>query len=86
MKVFYFDVWDGLSAHYDQLGLPLDGPEAAFEVAVLNAREMIEVAVPRGWEALTWSIHVRDDTGRRLFTLPLSVAPLDPHYGAGRLT
>ncbi len=81
MPTFYFGLWNGCRIRPDEYGVHLKGIEDAFETAVRTAREMMTNPRYKGEDRSGWAFHVHDDRGRRLFTLPFSVAVIDRHYG-----
>ncbi len=80
MPTFYFDLWDGHRIEPDEQGVELRGTEAAFEMAVRAAREMLADAQLKGADHSGWAFHVKDEQGRRLFTFRFTGALPEPHY------
>jgi hypothetical protein len=80
MPTFYFGLWNGQRIRPDEGGLPLEGAEEAFEMALEGARHLLDEARPTGEDRSDWAYHVHDDQGRRVFTVPFSIAARDPHY------
>ncbi len=80
MPTFYFDLWDGHRIEPDEQGVELRGTEAAFEMAVRAAREMLADAQLKGADHSGWAFHVKDEQGRRLFTFRFISALPEPHY------
>lgn len=74
MPTFYFDLWDGQRIDFDELGLELSGPEAAFEEAIHGARDMLREAHMKGRDPSGWSYQVKDEAGKTLFTVPFALA------------
>ncbi len=85
MPTFYFGVWDGHRIKPDEYGVRAKCPEDAFETAVTAARAMLAQSERMGEDRSGWAFHVHDERGWRLFTLPFSVATLDPHYQHARV-
>ncbi len=80
MPTFYFDLWDGHRIDPDEQGVELRGMEAAFEMAVRTAREMLADAQLKVQDRSGWAFRVHDEQGRRLFTFRFSNALPEPHY------
>ncbi len=80
MPTFYFGIWNGQRIKPDEYGVRAKSPEDAFETAVTAARAMLAQSERKGEDQSGWAFHVHDDRGWRLFTLPFSMAALDPHY------
>ena len=85
MPTFYFGISDGQRIDPDEEGFPASGIEAAFELAVRKARQMLAVGAAKGEDLSGWAFRVCDERGRWVFTLPFSVAAVDPHYRGARL-
>ncbi len=84
MPSFYFGLWNGQRIKPDEGGLPLEGAEEAFEMALEAARHLLNEARSTGEDRSGWAYHVHDEQGRRLFTVPFSIATPDPHYAWAR--
>jgi hypothetical protein len=80
MPTFYFGISDGYRINPDEDGFPASGIEAAYEMAVRKARHMLAMGEAKGEDLSGWAFRVYDGRGVRVFTLPFSVAPVDPHY------
>lgn len=80
MPTFYFGLWNGQRIKPDEGGLPLEGAEEAFEMAIEAARHLLNEAPSAGEDRSGWAYHVHDEQGRRVFTVPFSIAARDPHY------
>ncbi len=80
MPTFYFGISDGLRTDPDDEGFPASGIEAAYEIAVRKARHMLAVGASKGEDLSGWAFRVHDQWGGWVFTLPFSVATVDPHY------
>ncbi len=85
MSTFYFCIWNGHRIKPDERGVWLRGVEDAFELAVRMAREMLANAQSQGEDRSCWALRVHDERGKRLFTLPFSIAAPDPHYASTRV-
>ncbi len=84
MPIFYFGLWNGQRIKPDEGGLPLKGAEEAFEMALEAARHLLNEARSTREDRSDWAYHVHNEQGRRLFTVPFSIAALDPHYASTR--
>ena len=80
MPTYYFDLWNGQRLEPDECGVELSGLEAAFEMTVRTAREMLSDATIRGEDRSAWVFKVRDERGLPLLNFSLSAAAVDPHY------
>ncbi len=80
MPTFYFGLWNGQRIKPDEGGLPLEEAEEAFEMALEAARHLLNAACSAGEDRSGWAYHVHDEQGRRVFTVPFSIAARDPHY------
>ena len=81
MPRFYFDLHNDFDA-LDQEGKELDGIEDAREIALAEAREMIEASVAEGRVDLNHFIQVRDESGnivhRLRFREAITIVPEVP--------
>ena len=80
MPTYYFDLWNGQRLEPDEAGVELSSLEAAFEITVRTAREMLSDARITRQDRSAWAFQVRDERGPPLFNFPLSCAAVDPHY------
>jgi hypothetical protein len=85
MPNFYFGVWDGHRIDPDEDGFPMQGVGDAFEASVAMARDMLKEGMLKGENRSGWVLHVCDERGARVFTLPFSIATVDPHYRGVRV-
>lgn len=80
MPTYYFDLWNGQQLDPDEFGLELSSLEAAFEMAVRTAKEMLHDAALKGEDRSAWAFKVIDERGGLLFTFEFTKAFADPHY------
>jgi hypothetical protein len=77
MPTFYFDFWNGKRIEADEFGLELSDQDAAFEMAIRTARDMLNE--PGKKYRAGCAFQVRSESGRALFTAPFSMAAFHPH-------
>ncbi len=80
MPTYYFDLWDGQQLDPDEIGVELSTLEAAFEMAVRTAEEMLSDGSLKGHDRSDWAFKVIDERGAYLFTFEFSKAVAEPHY------
>ncbi len=80
MPVYYFDISDGQQVDFEEFGVELRGPEAAFEEAIRGARDMLRDTSLKRRATSSWAYQVRGESGKTLFTVPFSIAAVDRHY------
>jgi hypothetical protein len=70
---YYFDVSDGDTFTKDDVGLELDGIEAARAEARKALPDIARDVLPEGGDRRTMTIRVRDEAGKVLITATLSL-------------
>jgi len=80
MPTFYFDLFNEHHIDPGPEGVELNGTEAAFEMAVTTAREVLADARLRGEDHSGWAFYVSDEQGRKLFVFRFTTALPEPHY------
>lgn len=68
MPTYYFDVADGVSV-VDDTGADLPDDEAARRHAIRISGDMMRSADIARWRGDEWTVHVRDEDDRIVYTL-----------------
>lgn len=77
MAQVYFHCSNAQQALIDQCGTAVDDLAEAHEHAALVVRSLIMTPSPHDWRG--WVLHVNDDLGDEIFTVPFAAMLGKPH-------